>query len=115
MILLVNRTDLERTAVGDGEVPAGLSDPSVVILGRETGQNRVTVRKIEHHIVTSSDVPESFQTAVVILDESRVGLLTEDYIVRERDRERSLRHLRAESHFADEEVVSRKERALHRG
>ena len=72
MVSLIDRTDLYRTSAGNGVSLTRVSDPCVVILGREAGQYRVAVREIEHHIVPSSDIPEAFQTAVVILDESRI-------------------------------------------
>lgn len=68
MVSLIDRTDLYRTSAGNGVSLTRVSDPCVVILGREAGQYRVAVREIEHHIIPSSDVPEAFQTAVVILD-----------------------------------------------
>ena len=57
---------------------------------------------------------ESLETAVIILDKSRIGLFAEDYIVRKGNRQRSLGHLGTVSELAYEKMVSRVKGAFHR-
>ena len=72
MVFLVNRTYLQRTRILDGEFPACIPYPVVVVLGGIAGENGVTIGEVEDHDIPSADLAETLQTAVIILDESRI-------------------------------------------
>ena len=115
MVFLVSRTDLDRAVERLGIFLSGCSAKLIIIACRGLGEDCIPVREIEDYIIASSYVSESFEPSVLILDQGRIGLFSEYAVVRKRNRQRSLRDLRAEGQFAYEEMVSRQKRTFHRG
>ena len=114
MVFLVHRTDFNGSPISYSVISSGIADPSVVVFRRETGQNRVPMREVEHHIIPSLDMAEAFQTAIFVLDEGRIRLLTEYHVVSERDCERCLRHFGTVRELADEKMIPSVKGAFHR-
>ena len=87
-------------------------DPLIEMLC--TSEDGISIRKPEYHDITSLDTPDSLKPAVFVLNESRIGLFPEHYVMRKRNRQRSLRQLGTVCQFAYEEMISSVESLLHR-
>ena len=85
----------------------------VIVVCRGFAKDSVSVRKTEHHYISTLHAPETLEPVILVLNKCRIGLFTECGIVSERDGERSLRHLRTVCQFAYEKMVSGIESLFH--
>ena len=115
MVLLVRRTDDDGTEPAFHQFPAVRPHEGVVVFDRGFFQNGVTVRESEYDRIASLDVTETLEPSVLVVDQSGIGLLSEDDIVRERYGQRGLGDPGAVCQLAYEEMVSGIERTLHGG
>ncbi len=113
VVFLVCGPDNDGTELGDGLLPSVGAYPGVVVVCGTPGKDRISVGKAEHHDVSPSDLTETLQAAVFVLDERGIALAAEYPVVRKGNGEGRLGDAGPVSELGDEEMVSGVQAAFH--